>query len=111
MFRRIHEAFEPIYDKTASTKPNEEVLEKEMKKIMTIEKMFPNVSFEFIENEYDNPYTFANFYVPRGYWYSTDSDTTAKYAEEDLSIYVFGGFLKMVNPDSDPLKGTWYYWV
>lgn len=111
MFRRIHEAFEPIYDRSECNESSEEVLEKEEEEKLTIEKMFPNVDFEFIANEYDNPYTFAYFHVPRGYWYSTDCDPTPKYADKDMSVYMLGGFLKMVDPNSDPLTGTWYYWV
>ena len=35
---------------------------------MTIDEMFPNVRYEKIENEYDNPYTFPYFFVPQGFW-------------------------------------------
>ena len=78
---------------------------------MTIDEMFPNVRYEKIENEYDNPYTFPYFFGPQGFWYSTEQEPEAKCAEKDLSVYMLRGYLKMVDPDSVPLRGVWYYWV
>ena len=77
---------------------------------MTIDEKFPHVNYEMVKNEIDNPYTFPYFWVPEGYWYSTNYDPEVKQAKESGSVYMFGGFLKVVDPNSNPLKGRWYYW-
>lgn len=79
---------------------------------MTIDEKFPDTAYEMIKNDRDNPGTWARFNVSRGYWYSTNADMVAKEALEETFLNVpVGGYLKMVDPDSVPLRGVWYYWV
>lgn len=77
---------------------------------LTLEQLYPGLEYEMIGNDRDCPETMPYFHVPRGYLYSTDTNPEALYSDEEASILVPYGILKMVDPAADPPKGTCYYW-
>lgn len=78
---------------------------------LLFDQLFPNLEYERIPSDLDDYCSFASFHIPRGYWYCTSSDREAKLAETDLSIYQLGGYVKMVDPSTDPPSAIMHYWL
>ena len=73
--------------------------------------LFPDLEYEVIPCDMDDACSFASFHIPRGYWYCTSSDREAKLAETDLNIYQLDGYVKMVDPNTDPPTAIMHYWT
>lgn len=76
--------------------------------IRDLDVMFPNIEYEIIPSDADDCRADPCFQIPKGYWYCTSSETLPKRAPKDLRIYQSDGYVKMVNPETDPPTGSMY---